>query len=89
MKFITPEQFCEILEVKDPRYARRLMIEAGAIDIGNGRLRLDEDDLRAWAETRRARATTTATVTPVETRRRTRRTVTAASLGDRWWERAS
>jgi hypothetical protein len=89
MKFITLGQFLSVLEIKDRRYGRRLMIEAGAIDIGNGRLRLDEDDLRAWAETRRARPAATATVTPVDTRRRTRRTVTAASLGDRWWEKAS
>jgi hypothetical protein len=32
MKFLTPERFFEIFEIQDPRYARRLMIEAGAID---------------------------------------------------------
>jgi hypothetical protein len=89
MSLLTLEQVLDELVIKDKRFARKVMREAGAFDIGNGRLRLDPNDLRAWLEARRTGTGSTATVTPVETRRRARRTVTAGSLGERWWEKAS
>lgn len=86
MSLLTPEQVRDELEVKDLRYARKVMREAGAFDIGNGRLRLHPDDLRAWLEVRRTTPGSSAAATPVEIRRRARRAVTVGALGDKWWE---
>jgi hypothetical protein len=86
MSLMTPEQVLDELGAKDMRFARRVMREAGAFDIGNGRLRLHPDDLRAWLEVRRTTPGSSAAVTVVETRRRARRAVTVGALGDKWWE---